>query len=151
MTDEQWIELGRRVRTACPQWWSAGCLTLEDMNGRTWRLVAKDAKRETFHLIQETGPRLRSPAPCVGGLIPDLRDDPTLGALRRLVVNAYSDHFVWVAPHCEPHDAPDDDEWVLAEPVRQAVMGVKEGYFVETLAEGDDYATALVNALEAKT
>jgi len=77
ITDERAIELGRAVAAWDARWWSAGMRTMPDRDGRVWRLSWKDDERTAYNLTQESGRRLRHSAPCVGGMIPDLRDRPT--------------------------------------------------------------------------
>jgi hypothetical protein len=81
ITDERAIELGRAVAAWDARWWSAGMRTMPDRDGRVWRLSWKDDERTAYNLTQESGRRLRHSAPCVGGMIPDLRDRPTQAAV----------------------------------------------------------------------
>ncbi len=91
ITDERAIELGRAVAAWDARWWSAGMRTMPDRDGRVWRLSWKDDERTAYNLTQESGRRLRHSAPCVGGMIPDLRDAATLGCLLGLVRLAWGD------------------------------------------------------------
>ncbi len=88
ITDEQAIEMGRGVAAWDARWWSAGMRTMPDRDGRVWRLSWKDDERTAYNLTQESGRRLRHSAPCVGGMIPDLRDRPTQAAVLERIEKA---------------------------------------------------------------
>jgi hypothetical protein len=90
ITDERAIELGRAVAAWDARWWSAGMRTMPDRDGRVWRLSWKDDERTAYNLTQESGRRLRHSAPCVGGMIPDLRDRPTQAGVLEQIEKALS-------------------------------------------------------------
>ena len=88
MTDEQWIELGRRA-VACRGWrWLPGMLTMPDCDGRTWRFAS--IPPDVLCTVQESGRRLRHGCRRAG-LVPDLRDPATVGCLLALVREAHGD------------------------------------------------------------
>ena len=85
MTDEQWIELGRRV-VACKHWrWMPGMLARYE--GGAWHRVTE---ADSFGLPT----RVRPPNPRQAW--PDLRDPATVGCLLALVRKAWDDPFALV-------------------------------------------------------
>lgn len=113
ITDERAIELGRAVAAWDARWWSAGMRTMPDRDGRVWRLSWKDDERTAYNLTQESGRRLRHSAPCVGGMIPDLRDRPTQAGVLERIEKATGGH-VYIEPFArQGDDGATIVEWVV--------------------------------------
>ena len=92
MNEPEWTPELRRLAEDAPRWrrwrWASGMLTLPlDDDARTWRLVEKKSADNTWHLYQETGPRIRRVTPNLAWLAPDLLDPGTVGCLFHRVVS----------------------------------------------------------------
>lgn len=84
-------QLARRL-IEHPAWrWMPGMRLLETETGRAWRLCAKDERADSFHLAQESGRRLRQPAPCISTMSPDFDDPATVGCLLALAREVLGD------------------------------------------------------------
>lgn len=141
MTDQEWLDLGRRA-VAYRGWrWMPGMLS-----GENDRVVYTDPD-------------------CAGALVssgcpsgpdwesnldpPDLRDPATIGCLLALIESARPGSTVWVSRDCEP-DPLDDDEYVVTPREEWTVwIDYGDGCFILCLGCGPTRAHALVAALES--
>ncbi len=92
MTEEQWMELGRRA-VACKGWrWDMPWCFLPDKHGRVFRRnwCPSDSG---FGVTQVTGRRLRGRWDSAQA-VPDFRDPATVGCLLALVREAWNTHVV---------------------------------------------------------
>ena len=157
MTDQEWIDLGKRA-VACKGWrWMPGMLAtstnnyhrparIESLDGDAYGLtVVPHAEGPVFAAHHEYGIAGEFPR---GSTIPDLRDPATVGCLLSLVREAHPGCSIWVARDCVV-DPLDDTEYMLDEREGWTVCGGSGDDYLSPYGSGDSEAAALVAALEA--
>ena len=161
MTDEEWIELGRRA-VACEGWrwmpgmrcthrWTGGIRVLADEEGEQSEsyVVLPDAAGNAVMTIDECGIMGGFPdADSAYPFVPDLRDPATLGCLLALVRGAWPNVVIWVARDCAV-DPLDDTEYMLNDVEGWTVCGGCGDDYVGCFGSGKTEAAALIAALEA--
>lgn len=137
MTEQDWIDLGRRA-VACKGWrWMPGVLARYERD--SWCRVTE---------ADSLGLPPRVMPPNSRRAWPDLRDPATVGCLLALVREARPGCAIWVARDCVT-DPLDDTEYMLDEREGWAVCGGTCDDYVSAYVGGRTEAAALVAALES--
>jgi len=125
MTEQGWIELGKRA-VACEGWrWMRGMLDLGD-----WEVRGEYNCGHGVRVVDRAGKTAIVPPTRMSA--PDLRDPATVGCLLALVREAWAPLLVWTSPYYRDRDS--GARW--------------EATTSESVVVGWNEAEALVTALE---